>query len=79
LAIVTPLFGKKRVLFPLPKITKQDVIFISELMKMGDFKPVIDRRYPLEEVASAYKYVETGQKTGNVVITVAHGHGIAPD
>jgi NADPH:quinone reductase-like Zn-dependent oxidoreductase len=40
-------------------------------MEAAHFKPVIDRRYPLEEVANAYRYVETGQKTGNVVITVA--------
>jgi NADPH:quinone reductase-like Zn-dependent oxidoreductase len=71
LALATPLFGRKRVLFPLPTLSKKDVEFIKGLMEAGDFKPVIDRRYPLEEVANAYRYVETGQKTGNVVITVS--------
>ncbi len=72
LALTTPLFGKKRVLFPLPTLTKRDVIFIKELIEEGSFKPVIDRCYPLEEIADAYRYVETGQKIGNVVIAVAH-------
>jgi len=72
LAITTPLFGKKKVLFPIPTISKMDVIFIKDLIEAGKFKPVIDRRYSLEEVADAYRYVETGQKIGNVVITVAH-------
>lgn len=71
LALATPLFGRKRVLFPLPTLSKKDVVFIKGLMEAAHFKPVIDRRYPLEEVANAYQYVETGQKTGNVVITVA--------
>jgi NADPH:quinone reductase-like Zn-dependent oxidoreductase len=72
LALTTPLFGRKKVLFPIPKISKRDVIFIKELIEAGSFKPVIDRRYRLEEVADAYRYVETGQKIGNVVIAVTH-------
>jgi NADPH:quinone reductase-like Zn-dependent oxidoreductase len=43
-------------------------------MEQGNFKAVIDRKYPLEEIVEAYKYVETGQKTGNVVITVEHSN-----
>ena len=72
LALTTPLFRKKKVLFPIPTMSKMDVIFIKELIEAGNFKPVIDRRYRLEEVADAYRYVETGQKIGNVVIAVAH-------
>ena len=40
-------------------------------MRSGAFRPVIDRRYPLDRIVDAYRYVETGQKVGNVVITVA--------
>ncbi len=74
LALMTPLFGKRKVLFPIPSISKTDVIFIRELIETGKFKPVIDRCYPLEQVADAFRYVETGQKIGNVVIEVAHSN-----
>jgi NADPH:quinone reductase-like Zn-dependent oxidoreductase len=70
LALSTPLFGGKKVLFPLPTISREDVQFLKKLVITGHFKPVIDRSYRLDEVVEATKYVETGQKTGNVVIVV---------
>ncbi|MFZ4463974.1 MAG: NAD(P)-dependent alcohol dehydrogenase [Bacteroidales bacterium] len=70
LALTTSLWGSKRLLFPIPSITKQDVIFLKELVEKGEFKPVIDRFYRLDQIMEAYKYVESGQKTGNVIIKI---------
>ena len=62
--------GGKRVLFPIPTITKEDVIFLKELADNGEFKPVIDRYYTMDQIVEAYTYVESGQKTGNVVLRI---------
>jgi NADPH:quinone reductase-like Zn-dependent oxidoreductase len=70
LALFTPVFSAKKVLFPIPSITKEDVGFLSELAGKGHYKPVIDRTYNLDRIVEAYRYVETGQKTGNVVIKI---------
>ncbi len=70
LAIITPFFGGKKVLFPLPTISKEDVIFLKRLTDKGKYKPVIDRNYKLDQIVEAYQYVESKQKTGNVVIKV---------
>ena len=74
LALVTRWVGDKRVTLPIPKYTKEDVLLVKELIEAGKYRPVIDRTYPLKDVVEATKYVETGQKTGNVVMTV---NGIA--
>lgn len=72
LALITPVLGGKKLMFPIPYIKKEDVIFLKDLVERRKFKPVIDRVYPLEYIVEATKYVETGQKTGNVVISVGH-------
>jgi NADPH:quinone reductase-like Zn-dependent oxidoreductase len=71
LALSTPLVRGKKVLFPIPTINNKDVEFLKELVEMGKYKPLIDRKYPLEDIVSAYRFVETGQKTGNVIITLS--------
>ena len=67
-ALITPVLGGKKILFP--KDAKGNMGFIKELVEKGYFKPVIDRIYPLEKIAEAFTYVATGQKIGNVVITM---------
>jgi NADPH:quinone reductase-like Zn-dependent oxidoreductase len=70
LALITPLFGGRKVKFPIPKKDPGMARYFQELLESGAFKPVIDRRYPLDQIVEAYRYVETGQKVGNVVISV---------
>jgi NADPH:quinone reductase-like Zn-dependent oxidoreductase len=77
LALSTHWIGDKRVTLPIPKYTKDDVNFVRELIEAGKYRAVIDRTYPLEDVVEATKYVETGQKTGNVVLTVSR-NGAGP-
>jgi len=58
--------------FPIPpRYTQMDVLFLKELIEAGKYRAVIDRCYPLEQVIDATKYVETEEKTGNVVLTVS--------
>jgi NADPH:quinone reductase-like Zn-dependent oxidoreductase len=70
LALVTPLLPGKSVLFPLPRHDQAMMNYFKDLMESGRFRPIIDRSYPLTEIVEAYRYVETGQKIGNVVINV---------
>jgi NADPH:quinone reductase-like Zn-dependent oxidoreductase len=68
--MTTPFLGGKKVLFPIPTISQEDVIFLKNLAEQGSFKPLIDRSYPLDQIVAAHAYVESGQKTGSVIIQV---------
>ena len=64
-------FGDRKVVFELPpRMRKEDVVFLKGLIEAGEYRPVIDRTYPLESAVEAHRYVETRQKVGNVVLTL---------
>lgn len=63
-------FRNKKVKFPIPTDNKKDILFFKELIEGGNFRALIDREYPLEKIVEATKYVESGEKVGNVVITI---------
>ena len=71
LAYLTRWVGRKRVVFGVKGgYDRDDVLLVKELLEAGKYRPVIDRAYPLEDVVEATRYVESWQKTGNVVLTL---------
>jgi NADPH:quinone reductase-like Zn-dependent oxidoreductase len=68
--LITPFLGGKKALFRPPKNIKAGLTTIKELIENRKFRPVIDRKYPIEKIAEAFTYVATGQKIGNVIITM---------
>lgn len=72
LAPLLSLIGSKKMRFFMAKIIQKDLVLLSDLLAAGKVVPVIDRRYPLSEVAEAVRYLEVGHARGKVVITVEH-------
>ena len=70
LPLITPLFRGKKVMMPIPRHHQEMVKYFKGLIESGAFKPVIDRTFQLDQIVEAYRYVETGQKIGNVLITI---------
>jgi NADPH:quinone reductase-like Zn-dependent oxidoreductase len=71
LALVTRFVGKKRAAIGIGSYRKEDLLLIKELIEAGKYRPVIDRQYPLDQIAEAARYVVSGQKAGSVVIRIS--------
>jgi NADPH:quinone reductase-like Zn-dependent oxidoreductase len=73
LALATRFVGRRRAKVGIGRYRKDDLLRVKELVDAGKYRPVIDRTYELDEVVEAVRYVESGQKSGNVVLRVSSG------
>jgi NADPH:quinone reductase-like Zn-dependent oxidoreductase len=71
LMLLTRFVGSRRAAIGIGRYRKEDLLLVKELVEAGKYRPVIDRTYPLDEIVEATRYVESGQKTGNVVLRVS--------
>ncbi|MEP2669410.1 MAG: NAD(P)-dependent alcohol dehydrogenase [Cyclobacteriaceae bacterium] len=69
-ALITPFLGGKKVIFPVPLNPKASLVLMRDLLETGKFKPVIDKSYPLDEIADAFRYVMSSNKIGNVIVNI---------
>ena len=78
LLVATRWVGSKRVRGAIGRRIKNDVLFLKELIEAGKFRAVVDRRYAMDQVVDAHRYVETWRKAGNVVLTIVADHQSVP-
>jgi len=71
LPLTTKLFSKRQVKFPIPTVKKSDIEFYKKIIEEGHYQAIIDKKYTLETIQEAYKYVESEQKVGNVIISIS--------
>jgi NADPH:quinone reductase-like Zn-dependent oxidoreductase len=71
LMLATRFVGKRRARLGFGRYRREDLLLMKELVDAGKYRPVIDRRFALDEIVEAVRYVESGQKTGNVVLRVS--------
>jgi NADPH:quinone reductase-like Zn-dependent oxidoreductase len=69
--LATRLVGSRRAKLGIGRYRKEDLVLVKHLVDAGKYRPVIDRRYMLDEIVKATRYVESGQKSGNVVLDVS--------
>lgn len=70
LALLTPLIGGKKLLFPIPAIAKEDILFLAKLAAENKLRALKDRTYKLEDIVEAHRYAGSGQKVGNVLLKI---------
>ncbi|MBL7717079.1 MAG: NAD(P)-dependent alcohol dehydrogenase [Bdellovibrionales bacterium] len=75
LALWTPIRGGVQVRFPIPVLNQSEMKYFAELAEAGKLKPVIDRTYSADQIVEAYRFVETEQKIGSVVVQITEGLG----